>query len=167
MSSPKTTYLWAPGNYEPAGTSSQTLGVTVIELLVIVAIVGIMLSIGVFSGRQALVQRQEIAAVNTLRQSIWQGATAASSRGQTVVLHRNGRILELRSDSGIVRRDELPSGVSTNLPQGVVLEFSPPGKVVEDSLLDLLEIQPRVSAGGKTFVLEISVIGEVRATEVR
>lgn len=140
------------------------LGVTMIELLIVLAILGVVLALGVFNGRQALASRQEQAAINTIRQSIWQGATAASSRGRTVTLNRTGRILELRAGEAIIRRDELPSGITINLPQGIVLEFNPPGKVVPETLTALMDTNPSVSAGGRTYLLEVSLIGEVRAT---
>lgn len=143
----------------------STSGITLVELIIVVGILGVVLAIGIFNGRQALIQRQEDAALNTIRQVIWQGATAASSRGREVTLHLNNRTLQLRVGASVIRSDDLPAGVSTNLPQGLVLAFSPPGKVTAESLGDLIETSPRVWAGGRTYFIDVSVIGEVRVRE--
>lgn len=140
----------------------QEAGLTLVELLIVLAIVGIVLAIGFFNGRGLLEGRQEAAAVNSLRQSVWQGATAASARGRSVQLFLNGRSLEVRDGATVIRRDELPAGVSTNLPQGVVLSFTPPGKVTPASLAAVEAISPYISTGKGVYHLQFSLIGEVR-----
>lgn len=62
----------------------------------------------------------------------------------------------------VIRSDDLPDGVTTNFAQGVLLEFSPPGKITADSLASFMESNPRIGAEGRTQRLEVSVIGEVR-----
>lgn len=138
-------------------------GISLIEILVVLAIVGIALGIGFFNGRGLLEGRREVAAVNSLRQSVWQAATAASARGRSVQLVLGGRTLEVRDGATVIRRDELPDGVSTNLPQGVVLSFTPPGKVTPASLAAVQALSPYISTGKSTYQLEFSLIGEVRA----
>lgn len=135
-----------------------------IELLIIVAIIGIILAIGVFNGRQALTSQQERAAVNSLRQASWQGATAAAARGRPVFLtHENSELL-LRvgnADGNVIRREQLPPGLDSNLPEGTVLVFTSPGKI--DPEFVPAPGQYWVEADGRRLALEFSVIGEVEA----
>ncbi len=139
-------------------------GFTMLELLIVIAILGVIAGIGVFNGRQALQTQQENAALNSIRQSIWQGATAAASRGVEIELLRNGNVLILRQQDNQreIRRTTLPSGVSTNLPEGRVLLFDPPGRINQASY-DALPDKVTVYANGKTHQLTISIIGEVKA----
>ena len=133
-----------------------------VELLIVLAIIGIILSVGVFNGRRALTAQEERAAVNTLRQTSWQGATAAAARGRPVIMVRDGRRLSLRLDNAdgqVLRSEELPAGVDTNLPNGTVLVFTPPGKIRTDQVPEPGEYW--FEAGGRRLELEFSVIGEV------
>lgn len=133
-----------------------------VELLIVLAIIGIILGVGVFNGRRALTAQEERAAVNTLRQTSWQGATAAAARGRPVLLVRDGQELSLRlgdADGQVLRSEELPAGVDTNLPDGTVLVFTPPGKIRADMVPEPGEYW--FAAGGRSLDLEFSVIGEV------
>lgn len=135
-----------------------------IELLIVIAIIGIILGFGVFNGRQALTSQQERAAVNSIRQSAWQGATAASARGVAVWMTLEEGELLLRqgsNDGRVIRREELPQGLETNIPSGTLLVFTPPGKVRPDTLPAPGEYW--VGASGRTLELEFSMIGEVVA----
>jgi len=139
-------------------------GFSVLELLIVLAIIGVVVGIGVLNGRQALDRQQERAAFNSLRQTVWQGATAASARGQRVFLQLSGRELSLRIGSASgnqLRSENLPAGVETNLPQGTVLIFEPPGKI-ESGLLPAAG-QYWFEAGSNRVDLIFSVIGKVEA----
>lgn len=138
-------------------------GLTLLEILIALAVLGIILGIGIFNARQTLTGSQERAAIQTVRQSIWQGATAASARGRPITLTRNGRILRLMDGETVIRTDELPPSVGTNFPEGMLLEFSPPGKITPESLGAFMERDPWIGADGRTHHIEVSVIGEVRA----
>lgn len=132
-----------------------------IELLIVIAIIGIILTIGVFNGRQALNTQEETAALNSLRQSVWQGATAASARGEVTELVRSGDRLEVITSNGeILRSETLPAGVTSNLPQGTILVFTPPGKI--DSATLPYPGQFSMSTGNRRVEIEFSAIGEVR-----
>lgn len=135
-----------------------------IELLIVIAIIGIILGFGVFNGRQALTSQQERAAVNSIRQAAWQGATAASARGSSVwmTLERDELLLRQGSPTGrVIRREALPQGLETNIPTGTLLVFTPPGKVRPDTLPTPGKYW--VGAAGRTLELEFSMIGEVVA----
>jgi len=142
----------------------RTHGITLLELLVVVAIIGVVAGIGVFNGRRALQGQQEQAAVRSIQQSIWQGATAASARGVETELFRTDRELLVREvpSRRTLRREELPAGVSTNLPEGQVLRFTPPGQIARATLLALPEPLMVWTTDG-SYRLTVSLIGEVRA----
>lgn len=144
--------------------SQRYLGLTLVEVLIVLAIIGIILGLGVFNGRQALTAQQERAAVNSIRQAAWQGATAAAARGRAVhmTVEDGELLLRLESASGrVLRREELPRDLETNIPEGTLLEFTPPGKVVPGSLPAPGDYW--VGAAGRTLELEFSMIGEVQA----
>lgn len=130
----------------------------------VVAILAVVLAIGIFNGRRAVTAQGEMAALNSLQQTVWQGATAASARGTIVTMRYEGRDLVLRvGDDGegqILRSETLPNEVTTNMPQGQVLLFTPPGKVEINSLASAQDYYIATSDGMSYF--EFSVIGEVR-----
>lgn len=136
-------------------------GITLVELLVVLAIVGVILALAVINGRTAAIQRSEQAAVRSLQQSIWQGATAASARGRETELVIEGQRVTVRQiDTGeVVKVYELPNDVTTNLPRMV---FTPPGKVSDETFDDLPE-DLHVATPDRTYSLTVSVIGEVVA----
>lgn len=142
--------------------SKFAAGFSLTEVLLVIAILAIILGVGWLNARRVLQGSQERAAVETVRQSIWQGATAASARGRTITLNRVGQSLRLMDGSVVIRTDELPPSVSTNFQQGVLLEFSPPGKITEASLRAFQDSDPWIGADGKATHLEVSLIGEVR-----
>jgi len=150
----------------PRQMRARAGGFTMLELLVVTAIAGIVLTIGALNGRQVLKGQEEAASLRTIQQSVWQGATTAAARGVSVVLTRDEHKLILKEENGkTVRTFELSKDISTNLPKGTVLTFTPPGKVSEESLdkLDDLSEPLHVKANDKTYELTISIIGEVKA----
>src|SRR5690606_9194993 len=106
-------------------------GFTLIELLIVLAIIGVIAGITVMSGRPIARGQDARAAVKTVQQSIWQGATMAASRGVLTRLELNGRFLDVvRTDTNArVRRFELPTGAALNTSNDPLLVFTPPGKV--------------------------------------
>lgn len=141
-------------------------GMTLLELLIVMAILAVVLGIGVINGR-AIAQRQSAkGAVATFQQSVWQGATAASSRGLTVNLNRTAdglALVDVASDR-VLRRYDLPSTVVIPV-ENPILSFTPPGKVDLTSFNSLPD-EFVINTGEGRYRLEISLIGEVEAQRV-
>jgi prepilin-type N-terminal cleavage/methylation domain-containing protein len=138
-------------------------GFSLIEILIVIAIIGILAGIAFVSGRQILRGQQEIAAPSVVQQSVWQGATGAASRGISIKLMKAGSVLKLvnAADDKEIRRFEFSDEVTTNIPEGQVLLFLPTGKVDTASLAALP--QPlTITTSNNTYKLTVSLIGEVK-----
>lgn len=138
-------------------------GLTLLELLVVLAIVGAIAGIVAIAGRPVVQGQEAAAAVRTVQQSVWQGATMAASRGVRTLLVLTNGVLEVRraDDDALIRSFALPSQASLNVEDGTLLAFTPPGKVDEETLKDLPD-PFRITAKDKVYDLEVSLIGEVR-----
>jgi prepilin-type N-terminal cleavage/methylation domain-containing protein len=137
-------------------------GFTTIEILVVIAVIGILAGIGLFNGRQIIRKQNEVASIQQLRQLISRATTAVNAQGKSATLKRSGTLIKVVDDNNKTLLEmTLDKNVVTNLPEGNSLVFLPTGRLSSASLaaLPALEMQ----AAGKTFGLEISVIGELRA----
>ncbi len=145
-----------------AGGPSQ--GFTLLEFLVVMAILGIAAGIGIAQFRNLGQRQQAAATVDQIRQLFWQGATAAASRGGTnFLLVRSGNTLRVESqvNGSVLRSVTLPSGVTCSLSEGTLATFTSPGKVNFSSSFPANR-QFTVSANGRTYTLTATLIGEVR-----
>ena len=140
-----------------------SLGMTLVELLIVIAVISIIFAIGAIQGRRALNNSQEGASIKAVQQSVWQAATAASSRGRETTLNLEGRNIVIRLDGSNdeIRRFELADGVSTNLPTGEFLRFLPPGEISQASY-DALTQPITITTSKGTYALSLSLIGETR-----
>lgn len=140
-------------------------GLTTIELLIVMAILAIVATIGIMNYRQVLRGQEERAAVQSIQQTVWQGATAAAARGVLVNLVRSGNQFTLVdvASGAVLKRFDLPDGVTSNWPAGQPLVFTPPGKVSPASLNVLPSPLTVTSSQGRVTRLTVSLIGEVRA----
>ena len=105
---------------------ARTAGFTLIELLIVIAIIAIIAGLAVMNGRPIVRGQEGAAAIKTMQQSVWQGATMAASRGVRTVLVLDGSDLEVRSSDNdeLIRRFELPENASLNQrPAPVIPEY--------------------------------------------
>ena len=138
-------------------------GITILELVIVLAIIGILGGIAVVSGSTIARRQAAHGAIATFQQSVWQGATAAASRGLTVELIRSGGQLQLvnTANDTVLRRFDLPNGVDIPV-ENPILRFLPPGKVDRDTLPEEFVID----TGEGRYTLQISIIGEVRSEQI-
>jgi prepilin-type N-terminal cleavage/methylation domain-containing protein len=136
-------------------------GFTLLEMLLVLAILGITFGIGAIGSRSILLRQENTAALRSVKQLFWHGATVAASRSINLELVRTNNVFVIRPVGGGTpfRTATLPNDVSSNLPQGVIARFTPPGKVA----ITALNANPftlRLNDG--TYQLTVSQIGEVR-----
>lgn len=139
-------------------------GLTLLEILIVVAVIAVIAAMVALNGRRVLQGQQGRAAVTSIQQSVWQGATAAAARGVVTRLTRAGPVFTLRdTESGATLRTfELPSDVTIDWPDGHALDFLPPGRL-DVITLDALPSPLTMVANGRSTQLTISLIGEVKA----
>lgn len=141
------------------------MGASIIEVLIVVALLAVIAGFAIPNFRSILQGSEERAAIQSIQQTVWQGATAAAARGVVITLERtSNRFVLTNTDTGqVLKTFELPRGVSSNWPQGLAIVFTPPGKVDSESLIGF-PTNLNVFANDRTTYLEISLIGEVRTT---
>lgn len=138
-------------------------GFSLLEILVILAIVGILAGIVTIAGRAILRGQENRSSLYSMRQIFWQGASAASSRGLNLTLVRSGDVVQVIDPakpvaSQVIRKIELSDDATLNLPQGTIATFSPTGKVSIDSSNNPFTF----SANGKNYRFTVTLIGEVK-----
>ncbi|MEJ2667698.1 MAG: hypothetical protein P8Z81_11465, partial [Deinococcales bacterium] len=138
----------------------RAAGFSMMELLILLAVLGLIAGALAISARRVLGGQQDKAALNSIEQSVWEGATAAASRGASTELVRTATGLEVREvgSTNALQTFDLPSSVTTNLPMGQVLVFTPPGRV-DLASLQALPNPVTVTVNGHTYKLQVSVIG--------
>jgi Tfp pilus assembly protein FimT len=134
-----------------------------LELLMVIAILGITFTIGAVGSRNILTRQENSAAMRSVKQLFWQGATVAASRSVNLELVRNNQTLVLRTvgtNPTTYRTVTLPNSVTSNLPSSdsVIATFSSPGKV---NINTGVSNPFTVSFDNKTYNLTVSQIGEV------
>ena len=140
-------------------------GFTMLELLMIIAVLGIIAPIGWMSGRSVIRGQQQSSSLNAVRQSIWQGATSAAARNTQVNLIVDGTELRLvRNDNNrVLRRFEMPESsfnITRQMPY-TLMTFSRSGRANTGTLPTPFQlITPK-----STHNLTVSLIGETRAVK--
>jgi prepilin-type N-terminal cleavage/methylation domain-containing protein len=144
--------------------TKNTMGFTMLELLIVMTIVGILASITFVSGRQIMRTQEETAVLSQFKQIVSRGASTASARGISIVLNRTNSNFILRENTTAqkeLQRFTLPSGVTINLSNGTILEFTPSGLIKS---LAALPNPLTVVTSSKTYQLRVSIIGEIKVT---
>jgi prepilin-type N-terminal cleavage/methylation domain-containing protein len=136
-------------------------GFSLLEILVVLAILGILAGLIAVGSRAILTGQQQRSSLYSMRQIFWQGASAASSRGEQLELVRSSDVIQVRTVASpvkVIRRVELSRGVTLSLPQGQIATFSPSGKVTIPNTNNPFTLQ----SDGKTYTFNVSMIGEVK-----
>ena len=138
-------------------------GFSILELLVVLAVLGVVFSLVALTGRIFVQRASERSVVDTFQQAVWQGATAAAARRfpTELVLDADELLLRRVSTGEVVRRFELDGNAAWNVADGQMLVFTPPG-AVDEATLAALPDPIEIVAAGTTYRLEVSLIGEVR-----
>lgn len=144
-------------------------GFSLLELLVVIAVLGVAFGMAALAGRGIAQNARERAALNTVQQVVWQGSTMAAARGFRTALCRDDTELSIRRvddpldpdcDGAVLRRFEIDREVVLlGIDDGLSLVFTPPGTILEGTRPDEITL----SAAGRLYTLEVSLIGEVRA----
>lgn len=123
-------------------------------------IVGVLATITVMGSNQFIQGQEAKAAISSIRQIIWQGASAAASRGQTLELVRTNNVWSVRTrdvNPVVVRQVTVPASFSTTFPSGATYRFLPPGRLDFNSVASSFTASIR----GTTYTFTVSQIGEV------
>lgn len=139
-------------------------GFSLLELLVVVALVAVFASVTFVSGRRVMQSQDELAAISIMKQSLIRAATAATSRGKEMELSHNNSVISLKESLSQkeVQRFDLPKNSQLNLSSGSFLVFRENGQIHPASLNALP--QPLIlSTHSKSYTLSISLIGEMKA----
>lgn len=143
-------------------TKAKNQGISTLEILVVLAIVGILGGLAAV-GWRGLAQREEArSTLVSLQQAMWQGATAAAARGVPLTLvweEDELRVVDAGGD--VFRAWPFPDATVTTLEPGEIVTFSPPGRIADvASLPDPLTMV----VNDRTATVQVSLIGEAEVT---
>ncbi len=132
-------------------------------MLIILGVVGIIFGISVFAYRQVQLGQEARAAISSIRLIMAHGATAASSRGLTLNLIKNGNSLQVQTSDAtpvVITKEILPALIASQMPSASpILSFNSVGRVVFPAGFT----NPiTLSSRGQTYKLTVSLIGEVK-----
>jgi len=143
-------------------TDDRSRGISTLEILVVLGIVGILAGLAVPAWR-GLAQREEArSTLVSLQQAMWQGATAAAARGEALTLVWEEDELRVVDAGGDVFRSwSFPDATVTTLEPGALVTFSPPGRIAD---LSALPDPLTMDVNDRTASLQVSLIGETEVT---
>ena len=143
-------------------------GYSLNEILIVLAIAGIMATIGYVSSSNIKVKQQEHAAVAMVKQAIAFAGTSSGAKGQRLRLvyddSKNALLLKDESNREL-EKYKFPSTVNTNLDNGDSLEFTPLGWIDSNSLSGSGGFPNPliIYTDGNSYSLSITLIGEIKS----
>lgn len=143
----------------------KSRGLSILEILVVITIVGILAGFGVRAIRSTQVSSQQNTFVNAFDLNVKSAAGYAATRRTPVILTRTeNRVSFVTATGDDVNGDgglTIPTSLTTTIPNGVSLIFGPNGSVASRSLPDPVTI----TADDRIWEINISTIGDTRITE--
>lgn len=136
-------------------------GFSVIELLVVLAVLAVIFAIGAFNGRRTLLSQEQAAFCAPCKACSGRRPPRRQAEGKTSSSTSRGNARgEADGRYGSPRLGP-PPGVSLSLTPGVVAQFTPPGKVADQDGRNLLQpLSFTATVGSKTYTYTVSLIGE-------
>jgi type II secretory pathway pseudopilin PulG len=146
--------------------SGHRAGFSFTEIVVILAIIGVISGIALGVYAQAQKGQEAKAGITSIRQIVAQGATAAASRGIPLELWRADNKLEVRTLEAtpqVLHAVSVPSQLASQFPTGSAwLSYNSVGRVVLPSGFT----NPQTfTSGNYSYQLSFSLIGEVKSVK--
>lgn len=135
----------------------HTKGFSLIEILVVIAILSVFASLTVVSGRRVMQSQDQLAAISILKQSLIRASLSSNAKGKPLELKQNGSSIELKDGTKTLEQFDLPSGFTVNWP---TLVFR------ESGLIDVASMGTDtilLEGPKETYELKISLIAEMKA----
>ncbi len=147
---------------------NQQSGFSMIEILLVVAIVGIIASIGFVQGRRLLSKQTESSTISAITQTLARGSSAASARGEEVILRKSGNKLFLVRGTDSFGFVDIPPSVTLKTKTGValpadidLLSYSPKGLIDATDIANNFSPLQLITAD-KSYNLSASIIGDMK-----
>lgn len=167
-----TPHLRRPQNKAQAATKkhppNQQSGFSMIEIMLVVAIVGIIASIGFVQGRRLLNKQTESSTITAITQTLARGSSAASARGEEVILRKSGNQLFLVRGTDSFGFVDIPASATLKTKAGValaanidLLSYSPKGLIDATDIANNFSPLQLITAD-KSYKLTASIIGDMK-----
>jgi len=134
-----------------------TKGFSLIEILVVIAILSVFASLTFVSGRRVMQSQDQLAAISILKQSLIRASLSANAKGKQLELKQTGSSIKLIDGTKTLEQFDLPQGFSVNWPDLVFRE---------SGLIDVTSLGSNtilLQGPQQTYELKISLIAEMKA----
>lgn len=143
----------------------HTSGYSLLEILIVIAIAGILMFAGLTAVRRVQTGGEENGFITNLSLSIKSSAAFASSRRERVIMTRAGNRINFVNAAGLNIDDNnglaIPQSVTTSIPEGNALIFGANGTVVAPSPPPTYT----ASTTDRIWSIKISLIGDTKIEE--
>ena len=144
-----------------AGVGRRAAGFTLIEVLVVLAVIGSLLGLLAMGVSRVQSDEEDRAAIETFQLALLDAAGAASARGASVTIHWLGDELVVREGADVVRRWSFPADTQTTLEAGALVTFNASGRI--ERLADLPD-PLSFTWRGENRTLAVSLVGQSQVT---